>query len=550
MTHLVVAIPVCNKDFDLVMRNLERCIKLDQTTSHHALVAYDSSLGEKGKEVVAKARLYFKAVQVHTYSAYFGSDKWPRPQNYAWQNVARHFDTNGAIGRAWLWWEADASPEKPGWLDALAQAYIKGKRPFLGHIVEGRGHMNGVAIYPFNISHYSTDAFLVKDTPFDVQLSRALRIGRPDSFVCERNDLIHHIVKRRGGDSPSLINGEIKANPTAVLSHGITHVEVPAEGKSTPQQVIVEEFPFQQQTKWRCGFFELSGNTKTVYFNPSLIEFNGRDYLFTRRARWVNPNSSREVHSDLAIFDITEGVPKLLPIPNLSPTLAGEQWDDPRAMVVDGRVYVSFVKWFHRLNRFAYQSLMLLSEDWLSASVELEPRFGGNGSANRNGTRHQKNWVWFVRDGSWHCVYMTNPMTVYAIPKKGRRFLTFKNPELKLPWKFGEPYGGTPPILIGDEYFTFFHSFTPWVTPRRRYHMGAATFDAKPPFSLKRICVRPILSGSENDPRLYGGPPCIFPCGALHRNAEWLVVFGVNDENCGWIKIPHAELESLMVPVK
>lgn len=532
------------------MRNLERCIKLDASTVHHALVAYDSVLGdEKGKEVIAKAKLYFKSVQTFTYGGYFGNPKWPRPQNYAWQNVARYFDTAGSTGKGWLWWESDASVEKAGCFDALFQAYQKGKRPFLGHVVEGRGYMNGVAIYPFDVSRYCSDGpFLVKDVPFDVQLSQSLRIGRPDSLVCQRNDLIHHIVKRNGGDAPSRVR-EIEEQ-TAVLIHGITHV-VESNGEVTHQPKIVEEFPFQQQTKWPCGFYELSGNTKTTYFNPCIIDFKGRDYLFARRQRWLNPSTTKEASNDLAIFDVTDA-PKVVSVPKMASLYAGEQWDDPRAVVVDGRVYVSFAKWFHRIDRTTYQSMMLLSEDWSTASVFLEPKFGGNGSSKKNGTRDEKNWVWFIYDGRWHCVYMTNPMIVYGIPKKGRgdRPETFKNKAVELPWKFGDPRGGTPPVLIGDEYVTFFHSSTPWVKPQLRYHLGAVTFESKPPFALKRICVKPLLSGSEHDPRMYGGPPCIFACGALHRNGEWIVTFGVNDENCGWMKIPHAELDALLVPIK
>ena len=532
------------------MRNLERCIRLDTSTTHNALVSIETGMGEvKEKEVILKAQSYFKSALPFRYPAYYGNMKWPRPQNYAWQAVARHLDScSNDRENAWLWWESDAAPEKPGWLDTLYAAYVKGKRPFLGHVVESGRYLNGVAIYPFALSEYSTDAFLVKDVPFDVQLSKSLRIGRADSMVCQRNDLIHHVIKGQGGQAPIVLTGDTSPSDTAVLCHGVTHV-IESNGNVVEHPKTVEELPFPQQTRWPCGIYELSGNTKTIYFNPSLIELKGRDYLFTRRTRWVNPGVSKDALNDIAIFDVTESVPKLASIPKLASTYAGEQWDDPRAIVVDGKVYVSCAKWFAPVKRTTYQSLMVLSDDWAEASVFLEPKFGGNGTAVKLGARHEKNWVWFIHDGRWHCVYLTNPMTVYAMPEHGYRAQTFKNRAVMLPYQFGEPYGGTTPVLVGDEYVIFFHSFLPWIAPRRRYYMGAATFSAKPPFALKRICSKPILAGSEYDPHMYGGPPCIFPCGALLRGGQWLVTFGVNDENCGWIKIPHSELDALMKPI-
>jgi len=54
-----------------------------------------------------------------------------------------------AKGRSpWLWLEPDAIPLKADWLDQLAREYQHRGKPFLGPIVQGRGHMNGVGIYP------------------------------------------------------------------------------------------------------------------------------------------------------------------------------------------------------------------------------------------------------------------------------------------------------------------------------------------------------------------------------------------------------------------
>jgi hypothetical protein len=55
-------------------------------------------------------------------------------------------------------------------------------------------------------------------------------------------------------------------------------------------------------------------------------------------------------------------------------------------------------------------------------------------------------------------------------------------------WRYGEPFGGTSPILLGDKYLTFFHSWTADTDDYRRspriYHIGAYIFNSKPPFNV------------------------------------------------------------------
>ena len=226
MTTLLVAIPVCHKDSDLVLRNLERCIQLDQKCEHEAIVSWDTEIGEdRAKEIIAKAERYFSGgVMTFSYDLPPCNNwEWPRPQNMAWQNLARHLEatwlsskTRPFKANAWLWWESDALPVKAGWVETLALAYEKAKTPFFGHIVEGRGHMNGVAIYPFAISNYVEKAMLVRQAAFDVTLSEELR--KSGAIGCA-NDYIAHVLKRSGGDAPEPQDLQNLA-PTIVLYHG------------------------------------------------------------------------------------------------------------------------------------------------------------------------------------------------------------------------------------------------------------------------------------------------------------------------------------------
>lgn len=242
---LIVAIPVCHKDGELVSRNLDRILKMDGQVNHRAIVFYDTFFGDySGQKIVEKARLCFDEVEFHVYNPRPGRSEWPTPQNYAWQVAARHIESLALPrGQGWLWWEGDATPIKAGWLDRIAEAYGRpGRQVFMGHIVEGTGHMNGVAVYPCNISDYCAKALLTKNSPFDMVLSE--EVGK--TSIKAANHLIAHKLKRFGGDEPTEID-LAKCPATAVLYHGCTQgikqiegtIEALPEDKPTLMQVLM-----------------------------------------------------------------------------------------------------------------------------------------------------------------------------------------------------------------------------------------------------------------------------------------------------------------------
>lgn len=243
-----------------MMRNLDRCQKMDGKVEHHAIVFYDTFLGDNsGQRIVSKARECFESVGSVTYGIRPGPSNWPIPQNNAWQTAARHLESQGNLNKiysGWLWWEGDATPLKAGWLNTLCEAYGKpGRAVFMGHVVEGKGHMNGVAVYPFNISDYVTKALLTKNSPFDMVLSDEVGKGG----IRPVNHLIAHKLKRFGGDDPSEIDLS-RCPSTAVLYHGCTQGIKPIEGS-------IEAFPEERPTlmqvlmAWRASKGKFSTKT-------------------------------------------------------------------------------------------------------------------------------------------------------------------------------------------------------------------------------------------------------------------------------------------------
>jgi len=303
---------------------------------------------------------------------------------------------------------------------------------------------------------------------------------------------------------------------------------------------------FTQQTKWLAGIFDLPYAPGTCYFNCGIARLD-RLYLFTRRYRYVPRNFGAHFGSnDLVIWplsdELTPGEP-IIPIPPRR--YDGEQWEDPRAMVVDGRCYVGMATYVQGKHWKIRQALTLMSDDLSRFSVAAEPDYGGNSSVPETATEHEKNWLWLSAD---RCIYTLEPMQVFGLNGK----LPSEVVPVKI-WRFGRVRGGAPPVRVGDEFFLFFHSSRPWSDEygrgRRRYYMGAATMTTEPPFRLTAITPDPLLIGSHHDPRELSSPLVIFPCGAIYQDGTWLVTMGINDERCGWIKIPHTELCQRLKPL-
>lgn len=298
MSILLVAIPVCHKDVHLVERNLERCIQIDGKTQHHAVICHDGDIPERLPGIISKAEAYFAKVSVFAYSPWRGIKDWPCPQNNAWQNVVRmvavHYGTSEYS--AWLWWEADATPLKSGWLDVLKTAYLKSKTPFFGNIVEGRGHMNGVALYPFNVNHYCTNALLAKTVPFDVVLSSECKRGKS---LGAGNDYIAHSLKRYGGDEPGQLDSTLISSlpDTVVLFHGCTMGNKLIEDSL---DAVPKEKPSLMQvlTAWRCKSGKYSASSNDIGAPSYTFTIStGRPTLWhvTERHKTDNSDSERRM---------------------------------------------------------------------------------------------------------------------------------------------------------------------------------------------------------------------------------------------------------------
>lgn len=578
---MLIVIPFCHKDEHLALKNLELCKQLDGKTKYTCLLAYDSVT--KPEAVEALAKQCFSEVKLFSYDRWGGSQAWPAVQNWAWQETARYIYTHFRKTH-WLWWEADATPLVGGWLDKLSAKYAAGNRPFMGHVVPKMGHMNGVAVYPGNVLELSPEAILAKKSPWDIVLKDyTIHKTQPVNEVMVHfpryngitlsftdKDALQELRKRGGvlfhgcndGTLIDLVAGKIPAPKANGLVRYYKVPDIDAEfDEAEPcwQSEYVrlnkagygcldyhdcrKEVPgFQEQTKWESGQFNLTLSNTVCHFNPGLVR-DGNNTLWLIARRWDRTNSPAW-HSSMQAYRLDDNLNPIGQVELKSHRRDhSEQHEDPRVIWNNGAFWVSYCSWTRYGQYSAKQIFASFDSSWTFQRT-IHPRYGKN-LLTDNGI--EKNWIWFNYDWSWYFVYSFSPHIVVRVGNE-LPIAEYKS-ENKPKWDYGEIRGGTPPVRVGEEYISFFHSSLPWKNRQKRYYMGAYAFESKPPFRVTRMTTEPLLAGSDKDSRTLGGPPCIFPCGAVLEKEKWLVSFGVNDETCGWLKIPQRDLEKLLCSI-
>lgn len=305
------------------------------------------------------------------------------------------------------------------------------------------------------------------------------------------------------------------------------------------------------QTRWPVSFVNygraMEIGTNPRFFNAGLVEHGGSLWLVSRKAEDVQ--GSHHGMNSLWAFRLGGD---MRPIAGLKIPLCGpyrnQHFEDPRITKWQGRLWLSFCTFVVNPDytwHGAHQGTAMLMDDWNVSSMH-DPLYGANGGSVLQNTGNEKNWLWFEHESELMCVYMTHPHTVLRWtfgPTVAESFSTEANHFDR--WKHGHARGGTPPVRVGDEYWSFFHSSLDGqaFNGKRRYYMGAYAFEAKPPFSVTRVSLKPLLIASEKDPFHPTLPAVVFPSGAVLRDGEWTVSMGVNDCATAIIRIPHGDIE-------
>lgn len=271
-------------------------------------------------------------------------------------------------------------------------------------------------------------------------------------------------------------------------------------------------------------------------FNPSVCEDpDGDGYLLAWRDGWAGS----QIWVQRRARDLTAAG---RPVPlNLGHPDASYGREDPRLFVFRDRPHVFFVGVVGRRGGVSHTNQLYarLGPD-LGVEQVFHPRYPGRAA-------WEKNWAPFARGGSLFAVYHPVGHRVIELDD-GRAVLRYETAG-RLPWAGGEVRGGAPPILVGNEYWHFFHDRVVTDHGLRVYRTGLYTFGADPPFAPKRICPAPLLAADPHTKPTDQYAAVCFPGGAVRRGDDWLLAVGGHDRWSEVWALPHAEIEAQLRPV-
>ncbi len=218
--------PICERDLQMMIKSLEWMHELDGQQDEEVLLSIDDGTNKilVGEVEQAAKRAFSKVLKF----AYERSPipNWPHGPNWAFQNTADFMC--GAINRPWLWMEADCVPLKSGWLSILQMEYERFGKPLMGNIVDGRGHVNGTAIYPANLADISPKAMNATHIAWDwemkddvIHLTHNVPHLMQHCWGIERG--LPHPYNGNPASFPTQLEVDAWIIPTAVVFHRSKH---------------------------------------------------------------------------------------------------------------------------------------------------------------------------------------------------------------------------------------------------------------------------------------------------------------------------------------
>lgn len=288
-------------------------------------------------------------------------------------------------------------------------------------------------------------------------------------------------------------------------------------------------------------------------FNPSIVRWKGGTLMSFR----VLTHPWNLWHSQIGIVWVDEnfeviGTPQLLNTRAHIPHIASRS-EDARLFTVGDRLYV------------IYNDSEEPDDGWTRRMYVAEITYDGahfeasqpECMAHYEGEEYwkwDKNWAPFDYHGTMLLTYSISPHRIF-LPLAGTRSCqTVATTDGIINWPWGGLKGGTPPLLMGDEYLGFCHSWTGLTTVQSgntysyHYLVGAYTFEPHPPFTITKFSPLPIVGrGLYDNPLLY--KRVIFPGGYIFDDQHIWIAYGREDCECWVLKLDRQGLLSSLVPV-
>ncbi len=283
--------------------------------------------------------------------------------------------------------------------------------------------------------------------------------------------------------------------------------------------------------------------------NPAAIVLGGRTHLVYRaigmdgasRLGYASSQDglifNEQLPYPIFIVQKSSAVPETLR--RYSPVMypSGGSWggcEDPRMVVIDGRVYVTFNMFENWILRVGLISMS--EEDFLAKRF-----YKWDGPYKLSHGSRDKNWVLFPEkiNGQFAVLHSIIGESVdrvrieYIDDLKKLAFRTFDSPDPQqvpdqlIAWHVHVRSAGPPPIKTDKGWLVLYHANS--AQEPHKYQLGAMLLDSGDPTKILYRAVLPVLSPDasyENE----GKPGIVYACGAVVKNGTLFIYYGGADK--------------------
>lgn len=291
--------------------------------------------------------------------------------------------------------------------------------------------------------------------------------------------------------------------------------------------------------------------TAEAVMNPTAVVLDGRTHLIYRAIG--SDGISRlgyAASADGIVFDTRLPYPAYVatnprnlpgPMRRYSPVLypSGGSWggcEDPRAVTLDGRVYVTF-NMFDGWDFIRVAAISIAQDDFIAKRFE---KWDGPYLLSCPG-QIQKNWVLFPEkiDGKVAILHSIAPEIEIAyrdsiedIGTEEPLIESWVGARSSLParensWDSFIRSAGPPPVKTDRGWLLFYHAIDEH--DPGRYKLGALLLDLSEPTRVLKRATLPILSPDEHYEN-HGKPGIVYACGAVVRDGTLFVYYGGADK--------------------
>lgn len=295
-------------------------------------------------------------------------------------------------------------------------------------------------------------------------------------------------------------------------------------------------------------------------FNPSIIRWQGRLLMSFR----VIPDRSQSFNAEIGLVWLNEDFsvasePQLL---NLRDEFSSVpcRAEDARLIAIGQKLYMIYddncePKISKGGFRVYVAQLHYDGEHFIPDPIECLSHFEG-----QSPQRREKAWVPFEYQGNLLLAYSLFPHTIFYPRLDGTGTCeTTCSTKSSISWDWGELRGGTPGLIVDNQYLSFFHSSIPMATVHSEgkqiahYFMGAYTFSLDPPFAITAISPEPIFGGNFYNGvqyKPYWKPiRCVFPCGYVFNESYIWIVYGRDDHETWVVKLDKKKLLQSLISI-